>query len=51
MKEIFEELLPKYIEELEKLFSKYRNVTIEAKTYLNNRGGKGSISFQVIIKN
>ncbi|GEM54188.1 hypothetical protein B0A58_02235 [Flavobacterium branchiophilum NBRC 15030 = ATCC 35035] len=33
VKEIFENLLPKYIEELEKLISKYRNITIEAKTY------------------
>jgi adenine-specific DNA-methyltransferase len=32
------------IEEFEKLISKYRNVTIEAKTYQNGRGGKGSVA-------
>jgi adenine-specific DNA methylase len=32
------------IEEFEKLISKYRNVTVEAKTYQNGRGGKGSVA-------
>ncbi|HVA97869.1 MAG TPA: DNA adenine methylase [Bacteroidia bacterium] len=32
------------IEEFEKLISKYRNVTIETKTYHNGRGGKGSVA-------
>ena len=32
------------IEEFEKLISKYRHVTIEAKTYQNGRGGKGSVA-------
>ena len=32
------------IEEFEKLISKYRNVKIEAKTYQNGRGGKGSVA-------
>ncbi len=30
--------------EFEKLISKYRNVTVEAKTYQNGRGGKGSVA-------
>jgi adenine-specific DNA-methyltransferase len=32
------------IEEFEKLISKYRNVSVEAKTYQNGRGGKGSVA-------
>lgn len=32
------------IEEFEKMISKYRQVTIEAKTYSNGRGGKGSVA-------
>ncbi|MEI6408010.1 MAG: DNA adenine methylase [Bacteroidota bacterium] len=32
------------IEEFEKLISKYRDVGIEAKTYQNGRGGKGSVA-------
>ena len=32
------------IEEFEKLISKYRDVTVEAKTYQNGRGGKGSVA-------
>ena len=32
------------IDEFEKLISKYRNVTVEAKTYQNGRGGKGSVA-------
>lgn len=32
------------IEEFEKLISKYRDVTVEAKTYHNGRGGKGSVA-------
>jgi hypothetical protein len=32
------------IEEFEKLISKYRNVKVEAKTYQNGRGGKGSVA-------
>jgi adenine-specific DNA-methyltransferase len=32
------------IEEFEKLISKYRHVKIEAKTYQNGRGGKGSVA-------
>jgi len=32
------------IEEFEKLISRYRNVKIEAKTYQNGRGGKGSVA-------
>ena len=35
--------LPK-IEEFEKLISKYRVVKVEAKTYHNGRGGKGSVA-------
>ena len=32
------------IEEFEKMLSKHRKVTIEAKTYTNGRGGKGSVA-------
>lgn len=32
------------VEEFQKLISKYRDVTIEAKTYHNGRGGKGSVA-------
>jgi len=32
------------IEEFEKIISKYRQVTVEAKTYSNGRGGKGSVA-------
>lgn len=32
------------IEEFEKLISKYRQVSIESKTYHNGRGGKGSVA-------
>jgi adenine-specific DNA-methyltransferase len=32
------------IEEFEKLISKHRDVTVEAKTYYNGRGGKGSVA-------
>jgi adenine-specific DNA-methyltransferase len=32
------------IEEFEKLISKYRDVKVEAKTYHNGRGGKGSVA-------
>jgi adenine-specific DNA methylase len=32
------------IEDFEKLISKHRNVKIEAKTYQNGRGGKGSVA-------
>lgn len=32
------------VEEFEKLISKYRNVTVETKTYQNGRGGKGSVA-------
>lgn len=32
------------IDEFEKLISKYREVTVEAKTYHNGRGGKGSVA-------
>lgn len=32
------------IEEFEKLISKYRSVSVEAKTYQNGRGGKGSVA-------
>ena len=32
------------IEDFEKLISKYRNVKVEAKTYQNGRGGKGSVA-------
>lgn len=32
------------IEEFEKILSKHRNVKIEAKTYTNSRGGKGSVA-------
>lgn len=32
------------VEEFEKLISKYRDVTVEAKTYQNGRGGKGSVA-------
>jgi adenine-specific DNA methylase len=32
------------IEEFEKLISKYRDVTVETKTYHNGRGGKGSVA-------
>ena len=32
------------IEEFEKLISKYRTVKVEAKTYQNGRGGKGSVA-------
>lgn len=32
------------IEDFEKLISKYRNVDIQAKTYQNGRGGKGSVA-------
>lgn len=32
------------IEVLEKMISKYKNVEIEAKTYQNGRGGKGSVA-------
>jgi len=32
------------IKEFEKLISKYRDVTVEAKTYHNGRGGKGSVA-------
>ena len=32
------------IEEFEKLISKFRQVTIEVKTYSNGRGGKGSVA-------
>jgi adenine-specific DNA-methyltransferase len=32
------------IKEFEKLISKYRNVSVEAKTYQNGRGGKGSVA-------
>lgn len=32
------------IEEFETIISKYRDVTVEAKTYQNGRGGKGSVA-------
>lgn len=32
------------VEEFEKLISKYRDVKVEAKTYQNGRGGKGSVA-------
>jgi adenine-specific DNA-methyltransferase len=32
------------IEEFEKIISKYKNVKVEAKTYHNGRGGKGSVA-------
>ena len=32
------------IEEFEKIISKYRDVKVEAKTYHNGRGGKGSVA-------
>ncbi|MFA4922981.1 MAG: DNA adenine methylase [Ignavibacteriaceae bacterium] len=32
------------VEEFEKILSKYRDVKIEAKTYQNGRGGKGSVA-------
>lgn len=32
------------VEELSKIISKYRNVTVEAKAYHNGRGGKGSVA-------
>jgi len=32
------------IDEFEKLISKYKQVTVEAKTYSNGRGGKGSVA-------
>lgn len=32
------------VEEFEKLISKYRDVTVEGKTYHNGRGGKGSVA-------
>ena len=32
------------IQEFEKLISKYRDVNVEAKTYQNGRGGKGSVA-------
>jgi len=32
------------IEEFERIISKYRDVTIETKTYHNGRGGKGSVA-------
>ncbi len=32
------------IDEFEKLISKYKEVTVEAKTYQNGRGGKGSVA-------
>lgn len=32
------------IEEFEKIISKYRQVNVEAKTYSNGRGGKGSVA-------
>jgi adenine-specific DNA methylase len=32
------------IEEFEKILSKHRNIKIEAKTYANGRGGKGSVA-------
>ncbi|MCK9312065.1 MAG: DNA adenine methylase [Bacteroidales bacterium] len=32
------------IEEFEKIISKYRDVRVEAKTYQNGRGGKGSVA-------
>lgn len=32
------------IEEFEKIISKYKNVKVEAKTYYNGRGGKGSVA-------
>ena len=32
------------VEDLEKIISKYRDVKIEAKTYNNGRGGKGSVA-------
>lgn len=32
------------VEELSKLISKYRNITVESKAYRNGRGGKGSVA-------